>query len=172
MKVNFKYIVITSLLICIFVMTTAFSIFSNSIVLRGNASLDSHPDLNWDISIVKVESEAFGTAVSKGISYERLTASFEAVVLSDGDAVEYAVTVKNNGNLDAKVDAIISNIESIETGSGAITYELSGISKGDILKIGDSQTFTIKVIYDADFQTNPLLTSRKYILTISYVQNI
>lgn len=172
MKVNFKYVVIVALFICILVMGTGFSLFSSRLALRGNANL-AHPGGNrWSVEIAGVESEATGNAVSRALSYDSLTASFDAVMRTDGDSIKYTISVINRGTLDAELDTFVSDIESEEIGNSGIIYELSGITKGDVLEAGEITTFTVKVSYDADLVVNPLLTSRKYKLTLSYVQKV
>jgi len=171
MKANFKHFVIVVLFVCVLVMGIAFSLFSSQLALRGNASL-AQPGASWNVEIVGVKSETTGKALNRGLSYDDLTASFDATMHDHGDSIKYTLTVKNNGTLDAELDAIVSSIESEETGNSGVVYELSGITKGDVLKAGETTSFVVKVSYDVDLVKDQLLTSRKYKLTLSYIQKV
>ena len=59
------------------------------------------------------------------------TASMEANLYNKGDAMEYDVTIENKGNIDAKLNDILTNVEKENNEAVLITF--SGYTKGEIL---------------------------------------
>ena len=85
-----------------------------------------------------------------------------------GDEIEYRLTVANQGTL----DAIIEDIKASETGSDAIKFEVTNIKIGDTLAKGTTTIFNIKISYDENITSQPIILTNTLTVEIKYAQNI
>ena len=151
-------------LICI--MAIAFAAFSTTLNINGTSSIES----NWKVVFTNIQelSKTNGVTINNTPTASGTTATFDVSLESPGDAIEYQITVENQGTL----DAIIEDINASETGSDAIKFEISNIRIGDILLKQESTTFKIKISYDESITSQPEKTNNKLTVDISYVQNV
>ena len=124
--------ILTGLLLLI---TAGFAAFSTSLVINGMASITS----SWDVEITNIETTSIiGTASESALPiYSNTSATFSTSLISPGDSITYKITIKNKGSL----DAIIDKIEITDPNNPYISFEVTGIDKGDkLLKSGSSDT--------------------------------
>ena len=151
-------------LICI--MAIAFAAFSTTLNINGTSSIES----NWKVVFTNIQelSKTNGVTINNTPTASGTTATFDVSLESPGDAIEYQITVENQGTL----DAIIEDINASETGSDAIKFEISNIRIGDILLKQESTTFNIKISYDESITSQPEITNNRLTVNIDYAQNV
>ncbi len=139
-KLRTKNLIITILSITIVFLVIGFIYLSITINNISKA--------NYDVSITKVEE---GTKIKGGktsptatynIENNNKTIDFNFKLNSVNDSLTYKVTIKNNGNLDAKIDNIVENIDSVALSLVSIKHN---DIKEEILKPGEKLTLTITV---------------------------
>lgn len=162
-----KKVTITILVICILVMSFAYANLFEQLMINGNASVTA----SWKIEITGIkEGDKTLGAYSVGIpSYTVSTATFNAKLSSSSDSIEYLVTVRNSGEIDAKLDSIITS----KSGSDAIIYEIIGVNEGDIIKKGETATVTIKVSTGNGFVFDETANeSTSMTIIFNYIQSV
>ena len=161
-----KKITIVALIICISIMSMAYASLFQQLKIHGNASVVAA----WKVEITGIkEGNIVGGASSVSTpSYTASTARFDVNLTSENDSIEYLVTIKNSGDLDAKLDSIVTN----KTGSDAIVYEISNVNEKDILKKGDSVTVKIKVSINPNTGINESNIETAMTILFNYVQNV
>lgn len=161
-----KKLIIVALIICISIMSIAYANLFQQLTINGNASVIA----SWKVEITSIkEGNVIGGASSVyAPSYSSSTARFDVNLTSETDSIEYLVTIKNNGDLDAKLDSIVTN----KTGSDAIVYEISNIKENDILKKGENVTVKIKVSINPNIGINESNIKTEMLIIFNYIQNV
>ncbi len=162
-----KKFTIIALILCILVMSIAYANLFEQLIINGNASVTA----SWKVEIIGIkEGNKTDGAYSVGNpNYTSFTASFDAKLTSSSDSIEYLVTIRNSGEIDAKLDSIVTS----KSGSDAIVYEITGVNEGDVIKKGETATVTVKVsvgngaVLDEATSINTGMT-----IIFNYVQNI
>ena len=128
-------------------MIVGYAAFRTSLNIEGTSEITS----TWDIKITNVTSgKKTGDAENaKAPEWEDTRASMEANLYSKGDAMEYDVTILNNGSLDATLDDIITNKENANQEAVIITF--TGYKEGEVLKAGESKIVHVKIAYNPDY---------------------
>jgi len=162
---NVKRIIIVLLVIAIFIMSSAYALLYRNLRINGNASVVA----SWKVEITGIqEGKKVGNAVSTSVpTYTISTASFDAQLESLDDSIEYVVTIKNGGKIDAK----LNNIITTQSGDSSIVYEIIGVSENDILKAGTSVDVTIKVSAKSTAIIKEKMNSSVTII-FGYIQNV
>ena len=160
-----RNIVIFSLVGVLFLMVAGYAAFSTNLEIKGTSKVTS----NWDIEITNVtEGIASGSAENTvKPSWDKLWASMEADLYDKGDSMEYDVTIENKGNIDAKLNDILTNVEKENNEAVIITF--SGYTKGEILKAGASKQVHVKIEYNPEYEGGE--TSSEVEINFDYVQN-
>ena len=131
------------LLLAILVLTVGigFASLQKYLSINGSASIDS----NFDVEITGISKvDIIGNAYEKSeATYADTTATFDVGLLAPGDSLTYEIYVRNFSNMSAKLEEI--SIE--ENGSENITYEVIGISEGDILGFSTKKCVRVKISY-------------------------
>lgn len=124
-------------------MTTGYAVLTEAIKVDGTVTVQR----DWDIKIIGItESTKTGSAESAiAPTYSATTANFEANLYSPGDALEYDVTIKNYGNL----NAVLSDISLAKTGNPAIVFNTSGVAEGTTLASGATHVVKVRIAYAA-----------------------
>ena len=161
-----KKIIIVSLCIAVCIMVIGFAAFSTTLNINGTSSIES----NWKVVFTNIQelSKSSGVTINSTPTASGTTATFDVSLESPGDAIEYQITVENQGTL----DAIIESINASETGSDAIKFEISNIRVGDKLAKKTSTTFNIKISYDESITSQPEVTNNTLTVSIDYVQDV
>lgn len=163
MKRN-KNIIIIALVIAILAMSIGYSAFASQLTINGTAEITGV----WDVKIVGIEA----TQVSEGCDagqpqYTNTTATFDAKLQKPGDSINYAITIKNDGVLDASLNGILFQCDE-ENDSPAISYSTTSIASD--LNAGEETTLEVKVMYDPDYKEIPTVKTKTITGSIEYVQ--
>lgn len=161
-----KKIAIAALMICIFIMSIAYANLFQQLKINGNASVVA----SWKVEIVGIkEGTIVGNASSISTpSYTTSTARFDVKLTSVSDSIEYLVSIKNSGDMEAKLDSIITN----KTGSNAIVYEILGVNEGDILKKDETTTVRVKVAIDPNIGITEDNINTEMMIIFNYMQSL
>ena len=159
-----RNIIIGSLCAVVLLMAVGYAAFNTVLNINGTSNITS----SWDIKITNVTSKnVTGTASNNGNpSFENLSATFKTNLQSPGDSIEYDITVKNAGSLDAKLD----NVTLSDTNNPAIKFTSTGMTKGDIITAGNTGILTVKVEYLSTTSEQPTNTSSTLTVDLDYSQ--
>lgn len=156
--------IIHLLLLALCIMTIGYAAFNSNLVINGSASIES----NWDVEITGITSKEIhgGASNENPPVYTKISATFKSILQSPGDFITYEVTVRNNGDIDARLD----DIEMSDENNPAINFVLDGISEGDELDASEEVKFTVTVIYNNDVASQPDSISSSLAINLNYVQ--
>ncbi|MFQ8642940.1 MAG: hypothetical protein ACLR92_01465 [Bacilli bacterium] len=159
-----RNIIIGSLCAIVLLMAVGYAAFQTVLNIEGTSNITS----SWDIKITNVTSKNIkGTASNNGDpSFENLSATFKTNLQAPGDSIEYDITVTNNGNLNAKLD----KYKLTDTNNEAIKFTQTGLTNGEVLTAGSTQTFTVKVEYLSIVSEQPSKVTSSLTITLDYSQ--
>ena len=154
-----KNALIGGLLAIVFVMAVGYAAFAQQLTINGSASITS----TWNVQMTAITKTgstgtgadipyASGTAENGTKLIDGATAQFRVDLQSPGDSVTYTVTVKNSGNINAKVSSIDFTKGA---NSDVIDFSYSGISTSTTIAAGATTTFTVKVTYVSTITSQP-----------------
>ena len=159
-----KKIIIICMLVAILIMVVIYAAFQTQLKINGTSKITS----TWQIEITNITSTATGLASNiTEPSYSGTNASFNARLRKPGDKMEYAITVKNNGS----VNAIIDEVKAEVTGSYVIVYSIEGLQEKVRLASGASKTFKVIVEFDVNATSIPSETSKEIDIGIMCIQD-
>lgn len=143
-------------------MTIGYAMFSEKINIGGTAStIDS---LNVDIISTEI-TEVGSTNAKAMISDDKNTLTLSSPDLQyPGANVEYIVTIKNTGTLDAKLKTIN---KSLDNDIIKVTYV--DINENDVITVGSVKTFKVIVTWNAEKQ---LASTLNYSIDLAFEQVI
>ena len=133
--------------------------------ITGTSNIDS----TWDVQITDIQSEVVSGSPENQIepTHDKLSATFHTKLYKPNDTMKYNITVSNLGSLDAKLDKI--NVP--ENSSTAISYEVTGIKEGDLLKSKETTLLTVTVKYnDVTSQPSQEELNINFNITLEYSQ--
>jgi len=157
--------IITTLCIMICMMTLGYAAFSRQININGTAEITS----TWDIMFTSYTKEVVGGATEKKTPVLNGTyASFDVDLVSPGDKIVYKVTLANKGT----INAIISEVNSSQTGSDGVYINVSGIEKGDKLGKDEEKIVTVEIGYNEHVTEQPAITDNAIEFRIVCVQDL
>ena len=124
------------------IMGVGYAAFSSQLKITGTSNIDS----TWDVQITDIQSSVVAGTPTNQIepTHDKLSATFHTKLYKPNDTMKYDITVSNLGSLDAKLDRI--NVPENE--STAISYEVTGIKEGDLLKSNETALLTVTVKYN------------------------
>ena len=160
-----KSSIIMVLLAVVFVMAIGYAAFSQQLTINGTASIDS----SWDVHIEDIAVNGTtldGNNVSATVGDDKLSASFQAELVSPGSSVTYDVTVKNGGTLNAKLESITCTDDN----NDAIEYSYAGITQNDVINVDGTQTFTVTVKFNDTYTSTPANKTSNLTMYLSFVQ--
>lgn len=158
-KTKIILVVCLSLLLCL---SVGYAAFQTSFNVKGSTAITG----NWNIEVTNVavaETEGSGEN-AKTPTWTQTTANMEANLYEPGDSVKYIVTIQNKGNIDAKLENIITNGEI----NNAISIQTAGHNIGETLKQGQTKQITVEIAYNPDYDGTE--TSSEAQIVIEYVQ--
>ena len=159
-----NYIII-GLCAILVIMGVGYAAFSSQLKITGTSNIDS----TWDVQITDIQSEAVSGSPTNEIepTHDKLSATFHTKLYKPNDTMKYDITVSNLGSVDAKLDKI--NVP--ENSSTAISYEVTGIKKGDLLKSNETALLTVTVKYnDVTSQPSQEELNINFNITLEYSQ--
>lgn len=160
-----KSSLIMVLVAVVLVMAIGYAAFAQALTINGTAEITS----KWDVHIedIAVNHEILdGKNVSATVGDDKLSATFQAELVSPGSGVTYNVTVKNAGTLNAKLDTITFDADN----NDAIQYSYEGISQNDVINADGSKTFTVTVKFNESYTTTPANKTGNLIMILTFVQ--
>jgi len=170
MESKHKNALIGALLAVVFVMAVGYAAFAQQLTINGSASISS----SWDVHIESIavdETSKVGEAASTKaeVGTDNTTATFATTLKSPTDSLTYNVTVKNGGNLDAKLSTLTFSDNST---TDPIVYTYTDIAENDTLDAGQSTTFKVTVTYNASVETQPTQAqlNKDVTMVLNYVQ--
>lgn len=162
--INTKNIIICSLTVVIFAMVVGYSTFATQLTINGTTEITGI----WDVRITGVEAQNVSSDCSAGEpQFTNTTVTFNAELGKPGDSIQYVVTIKNEGNLDAHLDDIVFLSDEVN-GSPAIKYSTTNLAS-DLLA-GEETTLTVTVKYDESYTEVPSIKTKTITGIINYVQ--
>ena len=149
------------------IMGVGYAAFSSQLKITGTSNIDS----TWSVKITSITpTDIIGEAKDKPeiTDYTDTTATFGTSLKLPNDSITYNIVIENQGSLDAKLDTI----SKTDTNNSAISFETSGVEKGDLLKSGEKVTMKVKVTYTpGDEQPTNLESNLKVELNYSQAPN-
>ena len=147
------------------IMGVGYAAFSSQLKITGTSNIDS----TWDVQITDIQSEVVSGSPTNQIepTHDKLSATFHTKLYKPNDTMKYDITVSNLGSVDAKLDKI--NVP--ENSSTAISYEVTGIKEGDLLKSNETALLTVTVKYnDVTSQPSQEELNINFNITLEYSQ--
>ena len=160
-----RNIIIFSLVGVLLCMVAGYAAFQTRLEIKGTSKVTS----NWNILITNVTNGTPTGLAENAVkpSWKNTSASMEANLYDKGDAMEYDVTIENQGTIDAKLNDILTNLEN--SNSEAVLITFSGYTKGEILKAGESKLIHVKIEYNPEYEGGE--TSSEVTIDFDYGQN-
>ena len=147
------------------IMGVGYAAFSSQLKITGTSNIDS----TWDVQITDIQSSVVVGTPTNQIepTHDKLSATFHTKLYKPNDTMKYDITVSNLGSVDAKLDKI--NVP--ENSSTAISYEVTGIKEGDLLKSNETALLTVTVKYnDVTSQPSQEELNINFNITLEYSQ--
>ena len=162
-RTNRNYIIM-GLCAILVIMGVGYAAFSSQLKISGTSNIAS----NFSVKITDIQSNVQSGSASDAQrpSYTDTTATFKTNLVLPGDSMKYDITVANEGNIDAVLESI-----DVNTGDNdAITFETSGIEKGDTLLKSTTDILTVIVNYNNSVTSQPKNISSTITVTLNYKQ--
>lgn len=142
-----KNILILILILCCIILSFAYVKFYNELEVNGTLKINN---ASWSVKFTDVQTT---NIVGKATNFKKpvltsSTVNFYAEFNQLGDSIEYKITIKNDGNIDAKV----SGIHFSEDSNEYIEYSLIGIDEETILR--QNQSIEVNVILKYSIKLN------------------
>ncbi len=161
---NKKKIIIGVMMVAVLVMVVVYAALMTRLTINGTGNITS----TWNIEITSITSNITGTAYNiENPTYNGTNATFNAGLRKPGDKIEYSITIKNSGS----VDAIINEVNVQTTGSYVIIYTIEGIQNQERLASNATKTFKIIVEFDINATSIPSDTTKELIMNIECIQD-
>ena len=158
-----KKIIMVVMMIAVLFMAVGYALLSTSLNISGISDLTG----NWNVKITDVDYEVTGKAYNiSEPTYTDTTVRFNVGVKVPGDKMTFTVTVQNFGN----IDALLTSIDASASGTETIIYGINGINNQELLKKGESKTFTVTTYFDINVTELPTLTTKDLTVKLNYVQ--
>ena len=161
-----RNIIILSLTFVLLLMSVGYAAFRTNLKIKGTTRITSL----WDVRITNVTSGTpTGSAQNKITpTWSNLTATMEVDLYEQGDAMEYDVTITNNGT----IDAVLSDVIGTPSNSNAVLISYTGFTKGEKLykkgHSGDTKIVHVKIEYNPAYEGGE--TSGQSTIEFNYTQ--
>ena len=158
MESKHKNALIGGLLAIVFIMAVGFAGFTQQLTITDETTVTS----DWNIGFLEASVDPVCPTVAEGetastdpikcgsignFEAQAKSITFNTSLMSPGDVVTYTVTVKNFGNIPAKIAANGINLQFDQTTS-LITYAQSGLEAGVTTLAPDAEVeFTVTVTF-------------------------
>lgn len=149
--------------------SVAYASFATNLTVNGTGTATG----NWDVRILSITptAQVGATDHASTPTFTTTSASFNVDLAYPGATSSYQVVIRNNGNINAKLNSItdVSTINS--TAPTYLTYAVSGVAADDPLAPGVNVTATVTVEWDAAATTNPSGASKAATINFNYIQD-
>lgn len=130
----------------------------------------------WNVHFDKIEATVPDGSLAVNHQAEldatKKTAIIDVSLSQPSDEISYALTVVNEGNIDAIVESIEvaeASDETVETHVSPISYTVDGLSKGATIPAGSKATFTVTAKYNQTDKT-AITAERKNVSVVVHYQ--
>ena len=162
-----KKMVITTLVCVLVFIAVGYALLTQAIKVGVEGTLNGV----WDVYISDIKlKNSTGRAQEVNPAYvsNKVNANFEVDLYMPGDSVEYEVTVKNDGNIDATLRTIATNA----TNTNEDIKFTHTIKQGEVLKKESETKFTFKIVFDERATTLPINSDPiEVTMKLDYLQN-
>ncbi len=161
--------IITFLFIGIIFMSSGYAALSSRLNVRSS----NYSNGSWDIEILDISVyRAGGNAVNRGVvkNSDSLSAEFMVDLYNLGDYIEYSVTIKNNGNIKAKLNDVSGNNNANTSTSIQITNGASSLV-GDSINPGQTMNFIVRIEVVDNGSDIEDVTGWSYNMILDYIQD-
>lgn len=162
-----KKMVITTLVCVLVFIAVGYALLTQAIKVGVEGTLNGV----WDVYISDIKlKNSTGRAQEVNPAYvsNKVNANFEVDLYMPGDSVEYEVTVKNDGNIDATLRTIATNA----TNTNEDIRFTHTIKQGEVLKKESETKFTFKIVFDERATTLPINSDPiEVTMKLDYLQN-
>ena len=158
---------IVVMLVCI--ASVAYASFATNLTVNGTGTATG----NWNVAVISITptGQVGATDQVSTPTFNATSATFNVDLAYPGATSSYQVSIKNNGNISAKVSTI-TDLTAINAGAPTyLTYTMTGIAVNDILAPGATDVATVTVTWAASATTNPVGASKAATINFNYVQN-
>ena len=142
--------IILGLCAVLVLMGIGYAAFSSRLNITGTSNITS----NWDVRITNIESELNGATDLEAPTYDNtngMYASFHTGLSKPGDYALYTITIENRGDIDARIEQINTYYEENEY----VTFTLSGLNKGDVIRGSETKELQVKVEFNSEVTSIP-----------------
>ena len=169
-----RNIILIVLAVCLIGITVAYATLSQNLNISGVANVDK---TSWNIHFTnvltpKVEGQATGGKAVLNSGSTVITIS-EGTLSAPGDKITYTFDVINEGDIDAEVETVLTQMESCTSENGTdvsmfcnkIGLELvyadtkNKVQKSDRLLSGETKTLNLIITYDKNKELTSLPSS-------------
>ena len=162
-----KKMVITTLVCVLVFIAVGYALLTQAIKVGVEGTLNGV----WDVYISDIKlknSTGRAQEVNPASVSNKVNANFEVDLYMPGDSVEYEVTVKNDGNIDATLRTVITNA----TNTNEDIRFTHTIKQGEVLKKESETKFTFKIVFDERATTLPTNSDPiEVTMKLDYLQN-
>ncbi len=162
-----KKMVITTLVCVLVFIAVGYALLTQAIKVGVEGTLNGV----WDVYISDIKlknSTGRAQEVNPASVSNKVNANFEVDLYMPGDSVEYEVTVKNDGNIDATLRTVTTNA----TNTNEDIRFTHTIKQGEVLKKESETTFTFKIVFDERATTLPTNPDPiEVTMKLDYLQN-
>lgn len=162
-----KKMVITTLVCVLVFIAVGYALLTQAIKVGVEGTLNGV----WDVYISDIKlKNSTGRAQELNPAYvsNKVNANFEVDLYMPGDSVEYEVTVKNDGNIDATLRTVATNA----TNTNEDIKFTHTIKQGEVLKKESETKFTFKIVFDERATTLPINSDPiEVTMKLDYLQN-
>ncbi len=162
-----KKMVITTLVCVLVFIAVGYALLTQAIKVGVEGTLNGV----WDVYISDIKlknSTGRAQEVNPASVSNKVNANFEVDLYMPGDSVEYEVTVKNDGNIDATLRTVTTNA----TNTNEDIRFTHTIKQGEVLKKESETKFTFKIVFDERATTLPTNSDPiEVTMKLDYLQN-
>ena len=150
--------------------TVAYAAFATTLSINGTGSATG----TWSVAITGIALDATSVGATNEtapvVAGDSLSATFDANLAYPGASAVYNVTIKNNGNIDAKLSTLSDLTTLNATAPSYLTYAVTGVAANDILAAGNTVTAKVTVTWAAA-DNHSGAASKPATINFGYVQN-
>ncbi len=152
--------------------SVAYAAFAQNLVVNGTGTATG----NWDVKVTTITLASSTGATNHGgvlptVAGDNLSATFSVDLAYPGATATYDVTIKNNGNIGAKLSTLTDLTSTNSAVPTYITYAVTGVAVNDLLAAGATTTAHVAVTWAASASTNPAGANKVATITFGYIQN-
>lgn len=137
-----KNLILLALVFCCCFIAVGYFVVVQAIIVKGNIKIE---ESRWEVKFKNVQTKTLNGSAE----------NYRDPVLSDyvidvyakfkdpKDFVEYEITVRNDGNIDAE----LSKILFVPNDNQILEYKVNGLNEGMVLKKGKEKKFKLKITY-------------------------